>query len=79
VHLACKAILGALTELSLAEEDAPEYEDGSTVNKDVIATLRSLIVAVGAKLYHWIKLTLILTDSSFWSLSTVLCRYCGKD
>jgi hypothetical protein len=54
VHLACKAILEALTELSLAEENAPDYE-GSAFDKDVIATLRSLIVTVSSELYLWMK------------------------
>lgn len=50
MHLACKAVLEALTELSYAEENAADYE-GSAFDKDVIATLRSLIVTVSAKLY----------------------------
>jgi len=59
VHLACKAVLEALTELSLAEEDAPEYANSSGqsafTEKDVIAELRSLIVTVSTILNICIK------------------------
>jgi hypothetical protein len=54
VHLACKAVLESLTELSLAEEDAPDYEGGSVFSdKDVIAALRSLIVTVCTEPSLW--------------------------
>jgi len=54
VNLACKAILAAITNLDYAEENAEEYIPGEVpvtgvleqLNKDPIATLRSLINAV---------------------------------
>lgn len=54
MNLACKAVLGAMTKLEYAAPAAPDYvPSGRTpmsfwdaVNRDPIATLRSLIRAV---------------------------------
>jgi hypothetical protein len=46
--------LESLTQLSLAEEDSPDYAGESVfADKDVIAALRSLIVTVCEKLASW--------------------------
>jgi hypothetical protein len=45
-----------MTEVSLAEDGAPDYAGASQFNdKDVIASLRSLIVTVCVKLCYYVK------------------------
>jgi hypothetical protein len=49
VNLACKAVLGTLTEISFIDETQEGYEDYdpvSPVGRDCIATIRSLISTV---------------------------------
>lgn len=63
VNLACKAALSAITNLTYADNTKEGYEDydpDDVVNRDCIATVRSLVNAVNVfDLLYFIVLTII--------------------
>lgn len=64
VNLACQAVLGMLTTVEFIDESAEDYEEynveGNMYNKDLIASIRSLINTVCSQVFASANILLIV-------------------